>query len=148
MSNQDVKLSFDKSVATEEDVIKLFQKALEAMDAVKGQLETKIANNHGIVSETNQCLLDNLKTLKTRVDVITRQIPQTSEKLTGDMDKVVIQIYKEVKRIEQLIPTLPDLTPLEEKISMVEGKIPTLEKITASKIRDKLETLEDDNRTD
>lgn len=148
MSKQDIKLSFEKGVATEEDMVKLFSKALEAIKAVKGQLEEKITTNHGAISGTTQSLLDELKTLQDRVDGLTKEIPQTKEKMTGEMDNVVVQIYKEVKRIEQLIPTLQDLASIEAKIKEVEGKIPTLEKITAKKVRDKLETLEGEERLD
>lgn len=134
--------------ATSEDVIKIFGKALEAIASVKKQLTEQISSNHTTLSVQNMDSITTLTALQSKLTILEETLPKTEIKMTGDMDKLVVQVYKEVKRIEQLIPTLPDLTPLEAKIKEVESKIPTLEKMTAKKVRDKLETLKGDERLD
>jgi hypothetical protein len=79
---------------------------------------------------------------------LTKELPKTGEKFGKDLDKVVAQVYKELKRIEGLIPTI-NFEPLIKRISEIEGKIPKIpDEITADSIRNKLENLADEERLD
>lgn len=61
------------------------------------------------------------------------------------------QLNDEIKRVQNLIPRLPDLSFLERRINEVERKIPVVpkvEEITPEQVRDKLESLTNDERLD
>lgn len=61
------------------------------------------------------------------------------------------QLNDEIKRVQGLIPRLPDLSFLERKINEVERKIPIIpkvEEVTPEQVRDKLESLTNDERLD
>jgi DNA anti-recombination protein RmuC len=115
---------------------------------MKKQMDDQMSFAHGELSNQNSTLAKDLRTLETRMVSLAKELPKAKDKIDKDFNKVVIQIFKEVKRIESLIPTV-DLEPLQDRISEVERKIPKIpSEITAKQTRDKLETLKGESRLD
>lgn len=135
--------------ASYDDVTKLFELTLKAVEAVKTQLDHKIASNHGEVSDKTRMIRDDIKNLENSIRALSNEITSTSNNLKGEADKTVLEMYKEIKRIETLIPTLPNLEPINTRIVEVQKMIPSIPKeVSAIQVRNKLETLKGEERLD
>ncbi len=134
---------FNKENATSEDVTKLFTKALEAVDAVKKQLEAKITQNDGKITDRTQSLMDDISSLKDNVKAFGSLLSKNEGKTTKEIDDVLKKVFKEVKRVESLIPDMPDVQPIIQRVEEVSKKT-----ISATDVRDKLESLKGEDRLD
>lgn len=121
---------------------------LIVLNDFKSELEGKItdtsAESSTLITELNETL-DNLE------KELGALVGSSEEKLLSQITSVYTKLSDEITRIEQTIPTLPDLTSIENKIAEVEAKIPAIkEEIeeTPEETRDKLEKLKDDERLD
>src|SRR3990167_50843 len=126
------------------DEIKVFFDALIAfIKKFRNEIDEKVARNKEGLGEDVARAYGTLKETEARLSAglaenkkITQSEVRTITRLLGD----------EVKRLEAMIPELPDLIALQSEI---EQKIPSLpEELKAEQVRDKLESLEGDNRLD
>jgi len=132
-----------------EEVVEVVQAILGIIADLQRGLESTIEENSGLVSREHKNLRSELAGLAERITNVKAMMADGEKRMKSDTDGVVLQIFKELKRIEDAIPMMPDLTPVSEKIMEVEAKIPKLPKeIGAEGIRDKLETLSGEDRLD
>lgn len=135
--------------ATNKDVAEVAKNILTVVANLEKNTTAQMNSLQGESSAATKELRADLKRLVEKGTLLDRRLSDSESKLTKDIDALVLEIFKEIKRIEALIPTLPDLTPLEEMIRDVEKRIPVIPKpLTAEAIRNSLETLEDEERLD
>ena len=135
--------------ATTDEVEKLFGLTLKAVEAVKTQLNKLIDDNRGEATDSHQRLKTALGSIETRITTLGSTLAETKQKLTGEMDAMVVEIFKEIRSVASQIPTVPSLKPLEDKLAQLEASIPAIpEPLTAQEVRDRLETLEGEERLD
>ena len=144
----------DKDVPSATEVAELvatiIQVVKEAKEFLKKQaIENKKDLNDFVNRLTEQEVqkiaeaLDNLEKKANKV------ISDLKEKTKLDLDVITKNLYLELKKLADSIPKEADFTEIYVKIKEVEGKIPSLpEEIKAEQVRDKLETLEGDERLD
>lgn len=117
--------------ATQEDVAKLFETLVQFLVRFKEETNTAIAQHkrlQGVIDETRQ----------------------TSKQ---DVRDLANELRAEVAYVESLIPAVPDLAPLEAQIKQalaeLAAQIPKLpEELSATGMRDKLESLQGNERLD
>ena len=156
-----------------EDVIKLFSLSLEATEEVKTKLEKLLETSTGSITKEISDALSKITDLESKLDVLGEELSVVETQGVVDLDNSIKEIREELKRIEQLIPNIPevdftplekritdletkifpqqDLSYLEERITEVEGKIPTIpeaKQVSGEEMRDKLEGLEGEERLD
>ncbi|MEX0909989.1 MAG: hypothetical protein WDZ75_01710 [Candidatus Paceibacterota bacterium] len=136
-----------RSSATSEDVTRLFELSLTAIEEVKGQLEERIASLQSessidVDSKIAKTRIEALKESEKRVNEVFAELHDLKGKAFGigdelanfkyttniGIDQLVTKVFAELKRVESLIPSMPeiDFSPLFERISEVEGKIPRI----------------------
>lgn len=126
--------------------------AIEALLAVlnnfKSELEDKIvdtgAESASVINRVKETVAGLERDFK-------KSAGSSEEKFLTQIKDLSKRLSDEVARIERIIPTVPDLTSIEEKISEVEAKIPVLKDQifdTPQEIRDNLEKLKNDERLD
>lgn len=132
--------------ATTQEVEKVFGLTLKAVEAVKNQLNKAIDENRTDAIDTHQRLKNALGSIETRITTLGSTLAETKQKLTAEMDAMVLEIFKEIRSVSSQIPAAIDLKPLEDRITAVESR-PEL-KDTPEDVRDKLETLSGEARLD
>lgn len=128
---------------TKEDFVKAFKIIRETLIDMR-------KSNEKIIKESGNKSLDfteEIKTLEKNINSISFDLESKISNKSLEVNKM---LTKEIKRLEGMIP---DIKPVEAKIEasvgQLEAKIPKLpEEIKAGQVRDKLETLKDDERLD
>ena len=132
--------------ASTDEVAMAFEAVLGVIKQLKDQIDQDIKNNKGEMDDLFTGVVAELKKLENR---ITRTSDQLEAKMGVDISAVQKQLLSEVNTLRDLIPQLPDLTYLENRIDAVESLIPKIpDELSAEQVRDKLETLKKENRLD
>lgn len=80
-----------------------------------------------------------------------KMMGDSSSMSSDKMDKMMRQIMSDMKKMGDTIPNMPDLSIYEKKLKDIENKIPVIKETILDnprQIRDKLETLKEDERLD
>ena len=136
----------DTDHASTDEVAMAFEAVLGVIKQLKDQIDQEMRQNKGEMDDLFSGVVAELKKLENR---ITRTSDQLEAKMGVDISAVQKQLLSEVNTLKDLIPQLPDLTYLENRIDAVEGMIPKIpDELSAEQVRDKLETLKKENRLD
>jgi hypothetical protein len=148
---QDIKQKVLKEILTEGmvnegDLKEVFEAILSVVKSLSDQFEQKMAENKGEMTEEMMMMHKEMKEAE-------REMKELMVKMEGkmgvDMKRVMEQCMAKIKEVEEMMPMMPDLLPLEQRITDVEKKIPKIpDEITPYQVRDKLEKLEGDERLD
>lgn len=157
-----------------EDVVKMFSLALEATENVKKQLETLVESKETNTSKELESVIGEIKDLERDINALSEKVGEVKLQTDKEISTAVNEVLAEVKRIQNLIPTIPlipdifplerrlttlesrkfefpivDLEPLQNKILEIEARLPfPTEEITPELIRDKLESLTESESLD
>jgi hypothetical protein len=149
--NPDVKLEKLKSIidlldtdrASTDEVAQAFEAVFEIIRTIKVQLDQEIKTNKGEMDDLFSGTVAEINKLEHRMTKISDRL---EEKMGVDNESIRKQLLKEVKTLKDLIPQLPDLTYLEERIGEVEKKIPQIpDEITPYQVRNKLESIDNES---
>jgi len=136
----------DTDHASTDEVAMAFEAVLGVIKQLKDQIDQEMRQNKGEMDDLFSGVVAELKKLENR---ITRTSDQLEAKMGVDISAVQKQLLSEVNTLKDLIPQLPDLTYLENRIDAVESLIPKIpDELSAEQVRDKLETLKKENRLD
>lgn len=127
------------------------QSLLGIIADLEKRLDASLEEKHGESTRDTQSLRDELSSIQAKVEQLGYVLSNTENKLTEDHEQRVVQVIHEIERIEKSIPVMPEIPsfdPILEKIAQVENKIPVLKEIKPEEVRDKLESLKDDERLD
>lgn len=131
--------------ASTDEVAQAFEAVFEIIKVIKDQLDQEIKTNKSEMDDLFTGTIAELKRLENRIVKVNDRL---EEKMGVDNESIRKQLLKEVNSLRDLIPTLPDLTYLEDRIAEVEAKIPTIPEITpetGEMIVDKINELPTDN---
>jgi hypothetical protein len=135
--------------ASIDETAEAFQVVFGIIQQIKDQLDQEIKTNKGEMDDLFSGTLAEFKKLENRIVKVSDRL---EGKMGVDNESIRKQLLQEVNTLRGLIPTIPDLTYLEDRISEVEGKIPPIPEIpdeeTPEETRDKLETLSGEDRLD
>lgn len=146
ISLAEAKKTLTKGMASVDEVVQIFKVVFETIKSINDTIDRNTRNNKVEMDDLFSGTVSELKKIETRMSNMSDRL---EGKMAVNISVVQKQLLTEVNSLRELIPTLPDLTYLEEKIDAVKGMIPKIpEEIKAEKIRDKLETLKKDERLD
>jgi hypothetical protein len=117
----------NKENVTPEEVAKLFELTLKSIETIKSQMQDYISSTHGEILDKTRGAVDDLSTIKEQVSFLSDTLKDTKFTVKEKLDALVLKVFKEIKRVEDLIPDLPDLSPLEGKLFEMDGRIPKLD---------------------
>lgn len=145
----DLQAHLQKGTVTTQEMAQVVRSILQLVGDLQKRLQGTIEANKGEGMRGTAQLKQDISALEGRVEQLGIVLSNTENKLSGDSQQKVVQVFGEIRRLESLIPSVPSFEPLLQRISDVESKIPTLpDEQTAEDVRDKLESLEDDDRLD
>lgn len=110
---------------------------------VKEVLDARLSSLKGDLDHSESRFVSEIQRLSLRINN-NRSI--LDRKIDFDIQKASKLLKSDIERVERLIPDLPDLAYLENRIEVVRKSIP--KPLTAEQVRDKLETLNGDERLD
>ncbi len=116
----------NKGNATIEDVTKLFELSLGAIAEIKKQLDEKMTANHGIALGKAESVMTDLLALEGRLTSMADGMSASEQNQGKTAEQLSLKLMREIRRVEMLIPSIPSFAPLEQMISDMEAKIPTL----------------------
>ena len=141
----------DKDVPSTSEVAELVATIIQVVKEAKEFLEKQaIENKKDLNSFVNRLAeqevikiseaIDNLK------DKAEKVIKSINEKTKLDLDLITKNLYLELTKLRSLIPKKADFSEVYDKIKEVESKIVPVKDIEPAEVRDKLESLEKEER--
>lgn len=132
-----------KGMATSDEVAQLFTIVLDTILAIKNAFSQEMANNKDEdikeKKELQQDLMSEMSDMESRMKEMCQEM---EDKEAVDIEQVRTQLSKDIKSIQALIPDIPSLDPLWQKLSEIESKIPLIpEKDTPLETRNNLESI-------
>lgn len=111
----------DTDRASTEEVAVALEMVLSIVEKVKSDLEQEMAQNKGEME--NECR-EMMSEMDEKEERLKKIIAKLSEKQAVDKTELMQYCKTEIGNLQEMIPVIPDLTPLEKKIGEVEAKIP------------------------
>lgn len=130
---------------------KVIQEMIDAIAVLKGEVETYISTKDTELSDKLIELPIQLDTLKSMLEGKMSQGEMSHKEHAMKMEATVANLASEISAIKASMPTMPDLSEYDDKIEEIKALIPTIPeqvKETPEELRDKLESLKDDDRLD
>ena len=136
--------------ATKQEVAEMVNALIEFVKKFKAEIQQNVAQHMDGMSNEVKGAFGTLKQTEER---LSKSVNENKEITKSEARTITRLLQQEIKRIEDMIPDPTDLSPLEERIEAkskeLEAKIPSLpEEISPTKTRDKLESLQGDERLD
>src|SRR3990167_3009634 len=143
----------ERDVPSTQEVADLVAQIIEVVRQAKEFLEKQaIDNKKDLNSFVNRLTEQEVIKISEALDNLEKKaekvVKSIKEKTALDLDSITRNLYKELKKLEDSIPEKADFTLIYDKIKEVESKIVPVEEIKAEEVRDKLETLKNDERLD
>ncbi len=115
--------SLEGGAVQPDEIVEIVQVLLTLIDGVKKDLDNKIVDSS---SEANTLITEVSYTLN-ELELKIKDLINSSERTSlSQIKELSTRLSSEINRIEDSIPTLPDLSSIELKIAEVEQKIPVL----------------------
>ena len=141
---KDVEKSISEGVVTPEELIATAKAIVSLLDSVKTELSQGIITAHQDAQSKSQKALDAVT--KAEKQLLALLADHKADPFT-DISEARDRFERQIRDAVALIPTLPDLTYLEQRIEAVRKAIPKPAKpVTAVEVRDKLERLNGESR--
>lgn len=143
-------------VVTADEVIEVVQTMFKVIKDLEENLNSSITAGDDKTTAQSQEIRDDLDGLTVQVTSLTR----TNADLVGalgtkvssnfqDTQRRMGEMFRELQRISDRIPSMPNMEPVQKRITELERKMSSLPgEDTAEKIRNRLETLKGDERLD
>ena len=145
----------DKDVPSATEVAELIAQIIKVVQDVQAKLENQAKENKQSLSQEvsqgfNECLGRLEKVSKELGEKLKKDankvLDNIKENAKIDLDTITQGLYKELKRVEKLIPSPTDLSDVFKRIDELKSKL--LLELTGGEIKEKLEGLEEENRLD
>ena len=136
----------DTDRASVDETAEAFQAVLEIIKQLKDQIDQEMRQNKGEMDDLFTGVVAELKKLENRILKVSDRL---EAKMTVDNNSIRKQLLSEVNSLRDLIPQLPDLSKLENRMEEIAKSIPKIpDELTPTQIRDSLETLQKEDRLD
>jgi seryl-tRNA synthetase len=134
--------------ASTDEVVEALTMVLEIVEKVKVDLDQKMATNKGEMTEEMKEMMKEMEEMEAKMKEMHTKM---SEKQAVDKKEIMEYCDTEMRKMEEMMPEMPDLRPLERKINEVEAKIPTMPKMPdvepilgeIDELKDKVKELEE-----
>ena len=129
----------------------VIQETINAISVLKGEVETYISTKDTELSDKLSELPTQLDTLKSMLEGKISEGEMSHKEHAMKMDSTINKLTSEISAIKASMPTMPDLSEYDDKLEEIKALIPTIPeqvKETPEELRDKLESLKDDDRLD
>ena len=142
----------ERDVPSTSEVAELVATIIQVVKETKEFLEKQaIENKKDLNSFVNRATEQEVTKIAEALDVLEKKAEKVTksinEKTKLDLDSITKNLYLELSKLRSLIPKEANFTEVYGKIKEVEGKIPKVpDEIGAEKVRDKLESLEGEER--
>lgn len=131
---------------SKEEFASVIRSVLETMKKLKDSLLGEIAK---LSSKHSDMEKEMSKMMKETIQNMKKSHSEMMKYHEKEMQRMKMEMASMKDDVESKIPKVPDLNPVHEMIESVRRDIPEIpEEITASKVRDKLETLKGEERLD
>lgn len=143
-----IQKTFEGEAVQPEELKQVIDALLDAMKEMKLYLEKEIEEYKGELSQEHKKLLSDMEANMAKTK---EMIEKSSNLSASELGKVIKMFSNEIKRIESIIPSMPDLTVYERKLEEIRKSIPVIKETildTPEQIRDKLEKLKGKDRLD
>lgn len=127
------------------------RQTISDIQSLKSEIETYISTKDTELSDKLTELPNQLDTLKSMLEGKMSEGEMSHKEHAMKMEETVARLTSEISAIKTSIPTMPDLSEYDDKLEEIKALIPTVpEQVvsTPEEIRDKLESLKDDERLD
>lgn len=104
-----------------EELENVFNAVIKVINDIKDNFEQKIVENKGEIGAELETYLQKVISLEDKIKSVSKEV---KNKFDTDLKSVAKQLSEEVNRVESLIPEVPDLTPIEQKLKAIEKSIP------------------------
>lgn len=143
---QALKEQFSKGKASEDDVVELFTVLIAIVQKIADEVRSEMSDADEQTMKECESKIEGLDIAQDRLGRLLVTFRDDSKK---GLDDLAREVFDEISKVKDLIPSVKDWSHLEQQIKEVEGKIPTVpEELSNEQLRDKLESLEGDSRTD
>lgn len=105
-----------------EEVAQIVKTLIDVIKATEERISDNVASNKG---ESDSALSELQRQLRDVEQRLRASLIDTDSKSTESLNNAIKQLRDEVKRVQNMIPELPDYT---ERFAEVESKIPTIKK--------------------
>lgn len=131
------------------------QKMIEFQDfldksGIIDKIETLSTSHDSLAQETDTFLSNYISNMGDTLKALDKKISDSTgtKAESAELKDLYSKLSEQIKAIEGKIPDLPDLSSYDEKLAEIEGKIPVIVPEDAISMRDKLESLVEDDRLD
>lgn len=129
----------------------VIQETLDTVGKLKLEIETYISTKDTELSDKLTEIPSQLDTLKSMLEGKMSEGEMSHKEHAMKMEETLARLTSEISAIKTSIPTMPDLSEYDDKLEEIKASIPTIPeqiKETPEELRDKLESLKDDERLD
>ena len=129
----------------------VIQETLDTVSKLKSEIETYVSTKDTELSDKLSEMPSQLDTLKSMLEGKMSEGEMSLKEHTMKMEATVNKLTSEISAIKASMPTMPDLSEYDDKLEEIKASIPTIPeqvKETPEELRDKLESLKDDDRLD
>lgn len=129
----------------------VIQGTINAIETLKGEVEIYISKKDTELSDKLSEIPSQLDTLKSMLEDKMSEGEMSHKEHALKMEATVAKLASEISAIKASMPTMPDLSEYDDKLEEIKASIPTIPeqvKETPEELRDKLESLKDDDRLD
>lgn len=156
MSDKLVKLQsvlelLNKDVPSTREVAEIISKVIlavkEARVSMEGQMEGNKRELAGVISESVKRLDKEMRSVEASLEGKLQLLKKNIKDETGvGLDKLAQEIYQELRKVKDSIPSETDLSEVFRQIEEVKNKPEKV--ISSEEVRDRLELLEGEERLD
>jgi gas vesicle protein len=107
-----------KNTVTPEDMAKVFNAVLEGVKKVEARIAENVAKNKDGLDSELSAVKKDIKDIEASLNQSLRELGSKNGESLGS---AIRQLREEVKQVQDMIPTIPDLT---DRFEELEGKIP------------------------
>ena len=128
-----------EDTASSDEVVQVFEAIVTIIGQLKTSLEKNISQNKDEFDTSLNDISLELSNIESRLQ---KEVDKMGSKVAGDNLSIQKQLLQEVKRVESLIPQLPDLSDIRNQLIEVEKKLSEpIKQISPQEVRDLLELL-------
>src|SRR3990167_7548352 len=139
----------DKDTASVSEVAEIIATIIQVVKEAKEFLEKQAVENKSELNDSFNHAIYNLESIEGKVKKEMMDMhSRMDKKMSDEMNNLTKSLYVELKKLEDSISKAADFTEIYGKIKEVESRIVPVKEIKAEQVRDKLETLEGDERLD
>lgn len=111
---------------SQDEVVEVFENVLKLIGEIKDRLEAEMAKNKNEILEAHKKMYSEIEEVEQKMSDIHFKM---SDKMAVDKKEMLEYCAEEVKKCMEMMPEMPDLKPLTDKIKEIEGKISQMPKM-------------------